>query len=203
MTPDKNDKSLLAELSEMPTGPEVMELMRIYHQESEKILTSLINKRIRADIKNGVGPRQLLLFAQPSNEDKKNSINNYLITISFKSGVTPPAVAQSLERALRKIYIKKVICVSHEQRGKVVKDMGTGYHIHILIEITKRKPSQLIEDFHSTFKNFIEGKNYVDVKKITNNIENVEQYLQGLKKGDSKQYAVAIDKKFKAKYKVS
>jgi len=65
----------------------------------------------------------------------------------------------------------------------------------------KRK-SQLIDEFYNTFNKHLEGKNYVNIQIIKNNLQNVENYLDGQKKDKNKEQAVKIDKMFKDKFNV-
>lgn len=201
-------QSTLAYISELSKDVKnehkVMELMGIYHEECDKIKRQLMNKLIRQDIKNNVAPFEIQQLSERVDITKEGSAPGFiLVTLSFKPNTTPNDIKQELEKVPKKIYVKKVVKVGHEQRGTTIETMGNGYHLHMIIELNKHKrKSQLIDEFYNTFNKHLEGKNYVNIQIIKNNLQNVENYLDGQKKDKNKEQAVKIDKMFKDKFNV-
>lgn len=127
----------------------------------------------------------------------------YLVTVSFRDGVTPDTVVPIIDKVKTKVFITKWLGASHEQRGKVKEDCGKGYHLHVLFETAKSKGKvEMIREFYNTFKSVVDSKNFVNVVRVTNNVENVVDYLNGIKADEGKQDAILIDKQFKQQYGV-
>lgn len=174
-----------------------LELTTLYHNECDNMKRHLIRQLIRQDLDKGCAPsalQELQKRVKPSKE------KTYFITIGFKKGITPKDTIEVIKKGMSKKWIINY-SIAHEQRGETLETMGEGYHIHVLAKVEpKKKKCEMIRELANTFKSYVEGDNYIDIRPVTNNVENVEKYMQGEKKDANKKPKAEIDKVFNQKY---
>lgn len=171
--------------------PELNSMLHIaISKYKQKVIDSIVSKHYR------------LPFEVSPKADKIKY--TYFITISFLEKTTPDDTKDAENVMINKKYMSKCD-IYHEQRGDSLDTMGIGYHIHCIVHALSTKSKQhLIRETASTFKKFIDGDNYVNVKtiKTTQDLENIQNYVSGYKIDKEKLKKVEIDKIFKQKYNV-
>jgi len=134
---------------------------------------SLVKAHLKEALQKGTCTDKLLQQLYDTLPRKENS-DYKMVTLSAKDGID----AKSFwDRAVQHIttsgYIKSALyCI--EQRSQDGQD-PYGWHIHILGNFTEPK-SKIIEKVYKSFKRFLAGKNYVDVRPST---ETRRGYLMG------------------------
>lgn len=82
---------------------------------------------------------------------------------------------------VRKFTERKCITsfqLSFEQKGLTLDTLGTGFHVHIIAQVTQRSKGELLRDTQSTFARCT-AANCIDVKPLarTVDVQNVSRYL--------------------------
>lgn len=139
-------------------------------------------------------------------EDYTTTANMLFVTLSLKDCALSPEVFQGLNATMAKAASKKwiqMIEYTYEQRGETVATMGSGLHIHAIVQCkTTKAPSQAIKEFYSTFKGYMESVRFVNVKKVVpGTLSELRDYIEGIKE-DSKLPKVVIDKQMRTKYEL-
>lgn len=102
-------------------------------------------------------------------EKGKPLVSSYLITISFDDnklmdiGKLPDIIIKKLQRTYVNNYVFSI-----EQRGET-KDDYHGIHTHIIIDLKenyKKSIKHIKREFYNSFKGFVSGEAYVDVRAI-------------------------------------
>lgn len=77
---------------------------------------------------------------------------------------------------------------SFEQKGTCVDDLGKGFHVHIVAQMTQNSKGQVLRDLTSSFKDWIElgyiTPNNIDVRTTKNPDELINSYLVEYKSDD-------------------
>nr|DAV63821.1 MAG TPA: Rep protein [Cressdnaviricota sp.] len=181
----------------------VPELSGYFYEEREKILRGLITSGIKAELKNGTHGG-MIQEAYNAFAVKTTKIYSKFITVSFKPNTNPDIVKESIQVYQKRSFVN-TFQIAHEQRSEQPETLGEGYHIHMLISMPKSKPNcELIRETYSTFKNYVEGKNFIDVRhlKTQTDVDNIKKYMSG-DKSDDKLLKSQMDILFKKKYNVT
>lgn len=135
----------------------------------------------------------------------------YLITLTPGMGVDIERFKQLVERFVNRKFVRGYV-YAFEQSGEVEEAMGKNPHVHIIVRQKKHygrsKIKQYVDEtFHSLYKpeglkgNSIKPQ-FADVKCLKSTTVNtqVEKYLEGDKKDDSKHAAVELNGKWRTLY---
>lgn len=135
----------------------------------------------------------------------------YLITLTPGMGVDIERFKQLVERFVNRKFVRGYV-YAFEQSGEVEEAMGKNPHVHIIVRQKKHygrsKIKQYVDEtFHSLYKpeglkgNSIKPQ-FADVKCLKSATVNtqVENYLDGNKKDDSKHAAVELNGKWRTLY---
>lgn len=128
----------------------------------------------------------------------------FFITINpDTSKVDFPVFKDRVQRTLNRTCFKNVI-YTFEQRGSTVKEMGKGFHCHIISDKdSKLSPSQMQHNVFNSFKDICGNIKCIDVRvyDIDFRADKID-YLRGLKWDEGKEAAVRFNGLFRAKYKL-
>lgn len=135
----------------------------------------------------------------------------YLITLTPGIGVDIDRFKYLVERFVNRKFVRGYV-YAFEQSGEVEEAMGKNPHVHIIVRqknhYSRSKIKQYVDEtFHSLYKpeglkgNSIKPQ-FADVKCLKSHTVNtqVEKYLNGDKKDDSKHAAVELNGKWRTLY---
>lgn len=94
----------------------------------------------------------------------------------------------------RKMFVNA--CYTFEQRGECIKDIGKGYHCHIICDKdSKLSPAQMQKNVYNTFKNYVGNIKHIDVRLYpTHCRKDKVDYLWGEKWDEGKEASVRLNK---------
>lgn len=103
-------------------------------------------------------------IAYPSKPQKDNR-EILFITINPSSEVVFEDFYKKFELIKKRPFMVN-LAYTYEQRGKTEAEMGTGFHIHFMIDKTKYvTPAQVQRNLYSSFKSMVGSMNSIDVRK--------------------------------------
>lgn len=159
--------------------------------ELEFVMRSARRKRIKSQLENNCYKNKYIQDIY--NKDMQIIDDNkpwYFITISPKEDIKLADFRTKIHNITKWKIFQKGYYV-YEQRGDTPDTIGTGFHVHILLEKYNIEYKRLIRRLEDTFKNFC-GKPYKNTinvvrKKPEHARETLSEYMKGNKQEDKQQ----------------
>lgn len=129
--------------------------------------------------------------------------NGYsFVTINPNDTTTLTEFEEKLKKFVnRNMFIKYRYVI--EQRGSTEKDMGKGFHAHVLLKRNlDYKPSKIVVNTKNTFKGItnVDNNQVLNIQHIGEDFaKDKDDYMTGVKTGEGKDEKQAIDKIFRKK----
>lgn len=108
--------------------------------------------------------------------DKNLATHTFFITIRPRDGATK---FDDFRELVAKFVTRRCVVeytYSFEQKGTSDTDLGSGFHVHLVANMTQRSKGEVLRDTISTFKH-IAASNCIDVQVCKNPREHVQRYL--------------------------
>lgn len=115
----------------------------------------------------------------------------FMITINARDGIDPKLFWKRYQEFMARQDYLDLIVASLEQRSEGDQE-PYGWHVHILCKSDQYK-SRIVDKVYKSFMKFVAGKNYVDVRKSTEDLDVRIEYVKGIK-DDKKMGKVEKDK---------
>ncbi len=124
------------------------------------------------------------------------------ITINPNEATTLTQLQEKVEKFVNRNMFSAYRYV-YEQRGSTEKDMGQGFHAHILLKRNlDYKPSKIALNTKNTFKGItnVDNPNILNIQHIGHDFaQDKDEYMTGVKTGEGKDKKQEIDKLFRKK----
>lgn len=123
------------------------------------------------------------------------------VTVNCAPGVQLEDVQRKVEKFVNRKIVKSAEWV-YEQRGSIEEEMGSGMHVHMLVQQSGALfHGDFSRNVKNTFKTLVGNPNAVCVLGCKNvkDIENRRKYMSGEKDDEGKMRKVAIDKLWRLK----
>lgn len=189
-------------------NPEAMDLIeqlnKVKKQELERLMKMSLRKRMK-EVNSLVVLNPLLKDVTYNDIEQvktsKKQVKKWFITISFDDSKFDPL---NVEKIMTDLLNKQYLKADHywwciEQRSEDYNYYG--FHVHLYIDNKKHQKSRLIDCVYCSVKNFVGGKNEIDVRPVyTDN--GVINYMSGEKpeeKLKKVEYDISMRKKYKLK----
>lgn len=140
--------------------------------ETKQLAKDIVFSQYRRDVETGLDAYEM--FQEALAARGRTSTNWYFITIRPPDDYDWSDFLQRVRRLLARSCFKDWT-LSFEQKGLTEDTLGTGYHIHLVADMTQKSKGQVLRDVSSTF-NTIKPE-FIDVKTTRNPGELISNYL--------------------------
>ena len=113
--------------------------------------------------------------------------NHIFLTINSPPDIDFLNFQKHINKLINKKWISKYLF--YEQRGETHEEQGRGFHAHILIEHTPKKPCEIKRELANTLKDIMDVENYhiLNIKRIDSaEAKRKVSYIIGTKKDTEK-----------------
>lgn len=175
---------------------------KAYYRAIQDAEASLIRQRVEDGDFEGM-PELEKIYSQIKNRRKNGgALYEYeWVTVNCAPGVQLEDVQRKVEKFVNRKIVKRAEWV-YEQRGTTEEDMGSGMHVHMLVQ---QSGSLFHGDFSrnakNTFKSLVGNPNAIHILGCKNvkDVENRRKYMSGEKDDEAKMRKVSIDKLWRRK----
>ncbi len=180
---------------------------KAYDNFLKKKLESIIKMEYDADLlgakmKNIKEYEQSVKVKLKEKTAKEHNNAFVFITINPNEATTLTQLQEKVEKFVNRNMFSAYRYV-YEQRGSTEKDMGQGFHAHILLKRNlDYKPSKIALNTKNTFKGItnVDNPNILNIQHIGHDFaQDKDEYMTGVKTGEGKDKKQEIDKLFRKK----
>ncbi len=152
--------------------------------------------------------KQLTILETLNKETRSNGVKPYWIwmTVRPKDGSNFSNFQTVVDGLVHRKHVAEYLYV-FEQVGESLKDLGNGFHFHLLLLTTpdRPKPSELAKNFKNTFKNICNiktGACHIITKCPSEFVQDKIDYMLGKKDGIGKDIKQVADRLWRKSLKI-
>lgn len=141
--------------------------------EVAAVAENMVWHQYRADVKTGL--QAYAIFQEELANIGLADKNWYFITIRPSNSIEWSAFLERVKRLIARSCFKDYT-LSFEQKGTSTENLGDGFHVHIVANMTQRSKGEVLRDIARTFQGIVDTQ-YIDVKPTRNPHDVVSKYL--------------------------
>lgn len=177
----------------------------------EDLFRTMFRRALRMDLKEGRKTGSVLIDTlvesmpecvnhEPRSGRPMNKLQYCFVTVNFKDGIDVRKAFKQMERCVSKALLaSETYAWVLEQRSEGDQE-EYGWHIHWLVRFSEqRTKSVVVQQVYQSFRMFLVGSNYVDVKDVAHTWDVHLSYIRGEKK-EEKMAKVLRDRELREKY---